>query len=74
MGRALLSLWHDRVVRGVPPPPLDGEDLMRALFLVPGPRLGQLLYEVRLAWEAGELADRAQALRYAASLLTPDGD
>lgn len=50
----LLGSWAERARLGVSTPPVDGETLMSALGLEPGPLLGSLLREVRLAWEAGE--------------------
>ncbi|MCX7861134.1 MAG: CCA tRNA nucleotidyltransferase, partial [Chloroflexus sp.] len=41
-------------------PPLNGDDL-RALGVTPGPRLGQLLYELRAATLDGLITDRAAA-------------
>ncbi len=69
LGRALLELWAERSTRGVPPAPVDGEDLMADLDLSPGPRLGEVLRGVTLAWEAGELAGRDAALAYARTLI-----
>lgn len=50
----LMALWAERATRGVTRPPLDGDALMREFGLSPGPLLGRVLREVRLAWEAGE--------------------
>jgi hypothetical protein len=60
--RALMALWACRASGGVPPPPVDGETLMRELGLVPSPRLGAALRAARLAWEAGEATERDHAL------------
>lgn len=59
---SLMAFWADRVVRGVPRPPIDGELLMRELGLVEGPLLGKVLRDVRLAWEAEEARTAAEAL------------
>jgi poly(A) polymerase len=60
--RRLMALWADRALRGVPRPPIDGEVLMRDLDLTAGPLVGEVLREVRLAWEAGEATTGAEAL------------
>ncbi len=67
--RRLLGLWGDRAGGRRPPLPLDGDDLMRALDIPSGPRLGAILREVRLAWESGEIdsADEALAVARASS-------
>ena len=65
----LMDAWRSRRERGVPPPPVDGEVLMAELGLEPGPVLGRVLQEVRLGWEAGELADRDAALALARACL-----
>ncbi len=49
--------------------PVDGEILMREFGLVAGPRLGEILREVRLAWEAGEATTAGEAMRVAEGLL-----
>jgi len=51
---ALLKRWAQRTLHPCPPSPVDGETLMANLGMAPGPRLGTVLHEVRLAWEAGE--------------------
>jgi poly(A) polymerase len=68
-GRRLMEAWRARQEHGVPRPPVDGEVLMERLGLGPGPLLGQVLQSVRLAWEAGELRDREEALALARSEL-----
>jgi poly(A) polymerase len=60
--RRLMDLWAGRARDGAPPPPLDGEDLMRELGLPGGPLLGKVLREARLAWEAGEATTSAEFL------------
>jgi poly(A) polymerase len=63
--RHLMTLWSDRLLHGTPVAPVDGEVLMRELDLAPGPRLGAVLREVRLGWEAGEVKTAAEALSLA---------
>jgi hypothetical protein len=67
--RRLLDLWADREVHPVPAPPVDGEILMREFGLEPGPRVGEALREVRLAWEAGEATTMGEAMNVAAKVL-----
>jgi len=69
VARLLMDAWRGRVTEGVASPPVDGYGLMAELDLGPGPLLGEVLREVRLAWEAGELADRDEALAHAAGYL-----
>ncbi|MHB0979573.1 MAG: HD domain-containing protein [Thermoleophilia bacterium] len=65
VARRLMDTWRQRTEEGVPPPPVDGDVLMAELGLEPGPLLGRVLREVRLAWEAGEVAAREEALALA---------
>lgn len=58
----LMERWRTRTLAGVPRPPVTGVDLMAELGLDPGPLLGRVVREVALAWEAGEIADRREAL------------
>ncbi len=67
--RKLMVRWADRSIRPAPASPVDGEMLIRELGLVPGPRLGQILREVRLAWEAQEVTTAGEALSLAEGLL-----
>lgn len=65
VARLLMDAWRERRDDGVPSPPVDGHAVMTALGLSPGPLLGEVLREVRLASEAGELGGRAEALALA---------
>lgn len=65
----LVQLWWRRTAEGVHPLPVDGRDLMRELGLEPGPLLGEILWETRLAWESGEVAQRGEALAHARAYL-----
>jgi poly(A) polymerase len=60
----VLARYFDAQGAVVPPKLVDGHDVMRALGLSPGPRLGQLLEEVREAQAAGEVSTREGALAY----------
>jgi tRNA nucleotidyltransferase/poly(A) polymerase len=55
------------------PPLLNGHDLMATFDLRPGPQLGAILRELSEAQAAGEIANRAEALAYAARLLAESG-
>ena len=69
--RPFLEAWALRDSRGVPPPPVDGDYLMARLGVLPGPLLGRLLGEVRLAWEAGEASTVDDLLAVARGVLGP---
>jgi tRNA nucleotidyltransferase/poly(A) polymerase len=61
----LLAL-HARA-RALPPARLvDGDDVMKALRIPPGPEVGRLLAEIRDLQEEGRLLDREDALRHLA--------
>ena len=65
----LMACWWERERDGVPRPPLDGDGLQAALGLSPGPLLGEVLQEVRLAAEADEIATPGEALALARAYL-----
>lgn len=58
---------HDPVAH--PTPPLTGRDLMAALKLPPGPKIGQLLEAIQLARAENKLQTREEALELAKKLL-----
>ena len=65
----LLHDYFDRRKEAVAPPALvDGNDLMTALRLPPGPLVGQLLLATAEAQAAGEVHTAQEALAYAARL------
>jgi hypothetical protein len=70
--RRLMSLWGERVLEGVPQPPLNGETLMGELDLESGPAVGKALREVRLAWESGETTTAGEAMAVARRALSPE--
>ena len=70
--RSLMGLWSERAAGRVSSPPLDGTVLMEELGLAPGPLLGRLVREVRLAWEAGEVRSRDGLLAVARGALEAD--
>jgi tRNA nucleotidyltransferase/poly(A) polymerase len=64
--RVLLEAYyeqHDRIVE--PPVLLNGEELITALSLRPGPRIGKLLDAIREAQVTGEVLTAADALNFA---------
>lgn len=50
---------------GPPEPPLRGDELIAELGLEPGPRIGELLEQLREAAFAGEIRSREEALAFA---------
>ena len=58
----LLRRWRDLERAPAPERLLDGRDVMKALKLPPGPRIGELLERVREAQAEGEVKDRDGAL------------
>ncbi|HUB75662.1 MAG TPA: HD domain-containing protein, partial [Solirubrobacteraceae bacterium] len=58
--------WH---AEGPPRPPLGGAELMRALGIGGGPRIGDLLAQTTRAAFTGEIAGPEQAIEYARSLI-----
>ncbi len=64
LARELLAealAWH----RDPPRPPVDGDELAAELGLEPGPEMGRILEELRVAAFAGEISGRDQALELA---------
>lgn len=59
---SLLRRWRDLSRAPAPEKLLDGRDVMKALKLPPGPRIGELLERVREAQAEGAVKDRADAL------------
>lgn len=66
----ILTLRFERISEVIEPPRLlDGEELMAALGLPPGPLVGTLLEEIREAQAAGEVHTRGEALALARQVL-----
>jgi poly(A) polymerase len=65
----LEAYWehHDEIVS--PPPFLDGDELMKALKLRSGPRVGELLEAIREAQAVGEIKSKEEAIKFAKELL-----
>jgi poly(A) polymerase len=64
-----LTQFLVRDTRVTPPKLLDGHDLIELFGLVPGPRIKQVLEQVREAQAQDQLHDREEALAYVADLL-----
>jgi len=64
----LLRRWRDMSRAPAPERLLDGRDIMKALKIPPGPRIGELLERVREAQAEGEVKDRDGALALIARL------
>jgi putative nucleotidyltransferase with HDIG domain len=64
----LLSAFFDRSPVVLPPPLVNGRELMGALGLAPGPEVGRLLEAIREAQASGEVETRQEALALAARL------
>jgi poly(A) polymerase len=64
---AFVLAEHDKLKQQVPPAKrlVRGNDLMEALGIDPGPRLGQLLHAVEEAAGSGEIETREQAIEFA---------
>ncbi len=72
--RILLEAWYDKHDQIVSPPALvDGNLLMETLQLKPGPILGELLEQIRIAQVTGEVHNQDDALAYAESYLRNKG-
>ncbi len=72
--RVLLEAWYDKREQIVSPPALvDGNLLMETLQLKPGPILGELLEQIRIAQVTGEVQNRDTALAYAETYLRSKG-
>lgn len=69
LARQMLAAALDWRRDGPPPPLLRGDELARELGIEQGPRLGELLGELEAARYAGEIEDRAGALRHARNWL-----
>ena len=61
--------WH----RQAPRPPLSGDELAAELGMPPGPRMGEVLEELRAASFAGEVGSRDDALALAGRLMAAGG-
>jgi poly(A) polymerase len=64
MTEYVLEKHFNEVSLTAPPKIIDGRDVMQSLGLSPGPIVGELLEALREARAAGEIATRAQAVKY----------
>jgi poly(A) polymerase len=64
----LLRRWRDLSRAPEPERLLDGRDVMKALKIPPGPKVGELLERVREAQAEGVVKDRESALAFVARL------
>ncbi len=70
--QALFSAYWESPGKSVAPPALvNGNDLMTAFQISPGPKIGRLLEEIREAQVEGIVSDRQEALDYAAQRIMP---
>lgn len=60
---------HEHAKKTTPPPLLNGYDLQRELGLEPGPKIGELLEQIRDAQLSGEISQRDEAIAWAKRLL-----
>lgn len=68
--RTLFEAWWDKKDEIVVPARLlNGDELMEAFSLQPGPLVGKLLMEIQEAQAAGEITNRQQALEFARNRL-----
>jgi len=68
--RVLLDAWYDKREQLVSPPVLvDGNRLMEALQLKPGPILGELLEQIRMAQVTDQVHTDVEALAFAETYL-----
>jgi len=65
LARQMIAAGLDWRREGPPTPLLRGDELARELGIEQGPQLGELLSELEAAQYAGEVRDRAAALRHA---------
>lgn len=64
--RVLLENWWEHPQETVSPSPLiNGHDVMQALGILPGPRLGEILEAIREAQAEGQVTTRQEALEFA---------
>jgi poly(A) polymerase len=68
--RLFLENWFEKPAESIAPPSLvDGDDLMKALSLQPGPHIGKLLEAIHETQAVGEISTREQALDFARARL-----
>ncbi len=71
VARAILEAWWENYAEQVNPPALiNGNDLMQEFQLVPGPRIGEILDQIKEAQAMGEINTRERAIKFAADILS----
>ena len=61
-----LENWYEKPTESINPPPIvDGDDLMHACHLSPGPQVGELLEAIREAQATGMVKTREEAISLA---------
>ena len=69
----LLKPWaSEQQEPTVPPPLLNGKELMQIFGLRPGPEIGKLLAALQEAQAVGQIQNREQAIAYIANLLSKE--
>ncbi len=72
VAETLLTHCFERYGETIDPPPLlTGDDLLGALEIGPGPRVGRLLEKLREAQAAGEVRTREEALAFVVRIFKP---
>lgn len=69
LAREMMRLALEEEVAGPPPSIINGDELMRALGLEPGPQVGRLVEHIREEQALGNISTKAEALVAAAGLL-----
>ncbi len=65
ISRLLLSSYYEQRAKILPQRLLNGHDLMKALKLKPGPKIGQLLEKIQDAQSEGKVTTKEEALSFA---------
>ncbi|MCX8061277.1 MAG: HD domain-containing protein [Anaerolineales bacterium] len=68
----LQAWWEEKQEKVLPPPLLDGNEIMQTFGLQPGPLIGKVLEGVREAQAAGEVQSKAEALQMAEKIITDE--
>ncbi len=70
----VLERHYEEASLSKPPKLIDGNDIMKAYRLAPGPKIGELLEALKEAQAEGEVTDKRSALDYIARRLENAGD
>jgi hypothetical protein len=70
----LENYWEKPAETVYPPRLLDGNEVMTAFDLKPGPRVGEVLEAIREAQATGKIGTREEALSFAKDWLFQDND